>query len=181
MQSIFTTALMGLFVLSAAGSATTTPIVAVPTYSVSMTAYNAVPGQTDDSPLVTASGAYSDPNIVAARSVDLASELPFGTVIDIEPSATSSPTCGFSLVQNLIGLRVIADSMNEHMHNKIDVLLPSDATVSFGARQINAALALGICHDVIIHVVGHISIANMPHTQSELADMIGQGSLAVAK
>ena len=175
MQSLLVTALMGLFVLSGgamdASASTTAAISALPSYSVSITAYNAVPEQTDSDPTITASGAYSNPSIVAARSVDLASELPFGTVIDIEPSATSSNTCGYSVVQNQIGLRVIADSMNPKMHNKVDVLL----------KDHSAATTLGLCSNFVVHVVGHVDVQHMPKNQAELAQMLSSGAVAVAR
>ena len=182
---LLTTALAGLFLLSGAGSAqaaTTSPVLQAPiepAYTVSMTAYNAVKSQTDDDPFITASGAYSNPNIVAARSIDLASKLPFGTVIAIE-SATSSRSCGYGAVGSLIGLRVIADSMNAKMRDKIDILLPQKETIAKGRIE-NPALVLGVCKDVTIKVVGHIDTANMPTTQSELADDLDfAGTLADA-
>src|SRR5262245_5115403 len=76
-----TTALIGLFLLP--GSAVTQaafPALALEsakgetyeTHTVLMTGYNAVPGQTDGDPHTTASGARSNPEIIAARSRDLA-------------------------------------------------------------------------------------------------------------
>jgi 3D (Asp-Asp-Asp) domain-containing protein len=175
---------MGFLLLTATPSAdasTTSPVVKAygPELTVNMTGYNAVPGQTDGDPFTTASGAYSDPNIVAARSVDLAKKLPFGTVIAIE-SASDSSWCGYNPVSHLIGLRVIADSMNPKMHNKVDILLPQSAPV--GGREANPARVLGMCKGVTIRVVGRIAIANIPKTQSGLAAMVGtNGELAEAK
>lgn len=184
-----TIALMGLFLMTApayAASDIVTPsskaitvdskgidtkadLPAYKTLKVTLTGYNAVPGQTDDDPTTTASGAYSDPNIVAARSRDLAAELPFGTIIDIEPSSHTG-SCGISAVQSQIGLRVIADTMNARMHNKVDVLL----------KTVNAARALGVCK-VTVRVVGHVDIADIPHTQSELAAAVSDTELAINK
>ncbi len=184
------TALMGLFVLGGTGNqggwaAVNLPaaIIAAPAYEVTMTAYNAVPSQTDNDPYTTASGAYSNPEIVAARSQDMADKLPFGTVIAIEPSDTSDPSCGYPVVANSVGLRVIADTMNARMHQKVDLLFGTENTVTLaGGRQVNAATAFGVCNDVKIIVLGHIDIAKLPKTQTELAHMItGTGpSLAVA-
>src|SRR3989344_1228840 len=93
MHMVATGALMAFFLLSGAASAEPTVNVEVDStepkaveetpqvYSVSMTGYNAIPAQTDSDPYTTASGAYSDTDIVVARSVDLADELPFGTLI----------------------------------------------------------------------------------------------------
>ena len=153
-----------------------------PTYSVAMTAYNAVPGQTDETPDVTASGAYSNPDIVAARSIDLADKLPYGTVIAIETGSSASPSCGIGAVSHLIGYRVIADSMNARMRNKVDLLFGTDDTVSVGGKKIGAARALGLCKDISIRVVGHVDIAKMPHSQAELALALDKNSnLAIAK
>jgi 3D (Asp-Asp-Asp) domain-containing protein len=167
MATLITTALIGLFALSGGGvqAFAQTTTAHNPTYTVSMTAYNAVPEQTDSSPETTASGAYSNPEIVAARSQDLADELPYGTVIQIG-AATSSPNCGLSLVGGDIGLRVVADSMHSRMQNKVDVLFAHKKT----------ALELGICKDVQITVVGQVDIKHMPKTQAEL-----QAQLAVVQ
>jgi 3D (Asp-Asp-Asp) domain-containing protein len=168
---------MGFFVWAPVASATfasaaTAPAPATPTYTVAMTAYNAVPGQTDSDPNTTASGAYSDPDIIAARSVDLADELPFGTVIEVT-AASSSVNCGYKLVDDQIGLRVIGDSMNARMHNKIDILFDANDTVRARGRQMNPALALGICDNVEIKVVGSVDIRRIPKTQDELRLAIG--------
>ncbi len=71
-----------------------------------LTAYNAVPSQTDNNPFVTAIGAFSNPEVVAARSGDLASKLPYGTVIAIERAGADTPSCYYSKVQSQIGYRV---------------------------------------------------------------------------
>lgn len=184
MTGVFTTALTGLFVLSGAAglnadtwNKTQSPQVpAYKTYSVAMTAYNAVPEQTDGDPFTTASGAFSDPDVVAARSIDLADELPFGTVITVS-SATSTPNCGLGVVGNIIGLRVIADSMHPRKRNQIDIL--------FDAKQpgwkTNPAKTFGVCKAVEIKVVGHIDISHMPHNQMELKAALEKAPFAVNK
>lgn len=181
-MQVLTAALLGfLFVTgTAAADASSTPKITVPEYTVGVTAYNATPAQTDGDPEITASGAFSNPDIVVARSQDLASELPFGTVIAIV-AATSSPSCGYDRVGQLIGLRVVADTMNARMHNKIDILLPQKETLPSGKIG-NPALILGLCKNVTIQIVGHVDIASIPTTQSELAAAIGVPSeLATAK
>ena len=194
MTGILTTALTGFFLLSSStgtfsgGGLLQTPsapesepeLVATKTLSVSMTGYNAVPEQTDNDPFTTASGAYSNPEIIAARSVDLADELPFGTVIQIsQPNASS--TCGFGLVEEFVGLRVIADVMHERMRNKIDVLFDTESTVRAGGKNMNPARALGLCRGIQIDVVGHIDIAHIPQTQEELRAAVGKAVLKVNK
>ena len=187
MPSILSGALMGIFILSGSSATTTVanifgnPAAPAQTYSVSMTGYNAVPSQTDDSPMTTASGAFSNADIVAARSVDLAGELPFGTVIEITPGEDASPSCGISLVRQYIGLRVIADSMHPRKRNQIDILFAMNDSV--GGRGIhNPAEILGVCKDVQIKVVGHVDVKDMPKTQGELAIRVGKfPALASAK
>jgi len=178
---------MGFFLLTGTGSASAfgrapapTPAPQPQVYSVSMTGYNAVPEQTDSEPFMTASGAYADPDIVAARSVDLADKLPYGTVIEVDSASSTSSDCGLSAVSPLVGLRVIADSMNSRKRDQIDILFHIDSSVVALGRRTNAATALGVCSDVSIRVVGHIDIAKMPQSQSELAEMIGQTPLASA-
>ncbi len=149
------------------------------TYTVSLTAYNAVPGQTDSNPFVTASGMYTHTDVVAARSRDMAAELPFGTVIRLERSASDTPSCGFASVDHQIGYRIIADTMHQRWTKKIDVLLDQNDTVYAGGRMVNPALALGRCGDVTITVVGKVDMTNPPTTQAELAAMFATPSYAM--
>lgn len=180
MTPIISSALVGLFLWTPMASSSIEAAVQpeLPTYTVAMTAYNAVPGQTDEDPLTTASGLYSDPDIIAARSVDLADELPFGTVIEIT-AASSTPGCGLSLVDHQVGLRVIGDSMNARMRNKIDLLFDQHDTVKVGGKWINPARALGICKSVQIRVVGKIDLKDVPKSQDALR--VAMGYLPMAK
>ncbi|MFZ2983761.1 MAG: hypothetical protein WA053_01625, partial [Minisyncoccia bacterium] len=146
-------------------------------YSVKLTAYNAVPGQTDDTPFETASGAYSNPEIIAARSQDLADELPFGTIIELSgANITSENTCGFNAVAPLIGYRVVEDTMNARYTERIDVLLGNDANYTMpNGTVLNAAKVLGICHGVTYRVVGFVDINHLPKTQAGLAALVMKG------
>lgn len=141
-----------------------------------LTAYNAVPAQTDNNPMWTASGAFSNPEVVAARSSDLAYKLPYGTVIAIEHAGYDTPSCGYSKVESQIGYRVIADAMNPRISNTVDVLLDQHKTVLDYGRLINPGLVLGRCGQVTIKVVGHIAVKDIPATQAELAQMVEQTS-----
>jgi 3D (Asp-Asp-Asp) domain-containing protein len=149
---------------------------ATPAYSVKLTAYNAVPGQTDDNPLETASGAYSNPEIIAARSQNLADKLPFGTIIALEGSNISSGnTCGFDAVAPLIGYRVVEDTMNARYTDRIDVLFSTDANVTLpDGKVMNAANVLGICKGVTFRVVGYVDINHLPKTQAALAALVAK-------
>jgi 3D (Asp-Asp-Asp) domain-containing protein len=143
-----------------------------PTYSVSMTAYNAVEEQTDSTPTQTSIGAYTNPDIIAARSKDLAEALPYGTVIEIVPVSTSTPIdhkCGRELVHEQIGYRVIADAMHPRMKNKIDILMDHTKPISIRGKKMNPARIFGVCKNVEIRVVGKIDTKKMPKTQEELA------------
>ena len=150
----------------------------VPSYVVTLTAYNAVPGQTDSDPFETASGAYSNPEIVAARSQDMASDLPFGTIIELDGSTISlGNTCGYGAVAHHIGYRVIEDTMNARFTDRIDVLLDTKASVtSATGAVINAANVLGICNGVTIRVVGFVDQKHLPKTQAGLAALVEKGS-----
>ncbi|MSU74350.1 hypothetical protein EXS57_01055 [Candidatus Kaiserbacteria bacterium] len=169
------TALMG-FLLFSSGTPVTVeaskaPV--VPTYPVTLTAYNAVEAQTDSTPFETSSGAYSNPEVIAARSQDLRDELPFGTIIEIDGSNALKEKCGYSVVAPFIGYRVIADAMNPRYTDRIDVLLSTKAeyaTTDKGMK--NAAEILGICKGVTIRVVGRLSIKDIPRTQLELASLV---------
>lgn len=147
-------------------------------FTVKLTAYNAVPAQTDGNPFVTASGSFSNPEVVAARSGDLAKNLPFGTIVAIERTGADTPACNYSKVSHLIGYRVIADAMNSRITNTVDVLLDQDDTVVVGSRKVNPGLALGICGQVTVRVVGHLAVKDIPKTQEELASYINSPVLA---
>lgn len=151
------------------------------TYQVSMTAYNAVPGQTDANPFVTASGMASNHEVVAARSRDMAAELPFGTVIRVERSTKDTPSCRFAEVEPQIGYRIIADTMHQRWVHKVDILLDQTDTVVVEGREVNPALALGVCSGITITVVGTVDMTDPPTTQAELAAMFATPSYAVAK
>src|SRR3989338_8122160 len=191
-MNIFT-ALMGFFVLSSASMAVSAPAEApavppVPSYEVAMTAYNAVPEQTDSNPFETASGAYSNPEVVAARSQDLRDELPFGTIIEIDGPTSKQNTCGYHVVSPILGYRVIADTMNVRYTNRVDVLFSTDANYTMADLTTqNASTIFGLCRGVTIRVVGHLDPARMgklPKTQAELVAIVTgksatNGSLAL--
>ena len=148
----------------------------VTTLTTKLTAYNAVPAQTDNNPYWTASGAFSNPEVVAARSGDLASKLPYGTVIAIERAGSDTPSCGYSKVESQIGYRVIADAMNPRISDTVDVLLDQKNTVPYNGVEINPGRALGVCGQVTIRVVGKIDIKDIPATQAQLANMVDQST-----
>jgi 3D (Asp-Asp-Asp) domain-containing protein len=185
MHSILTTALMGFFLLPSVGvqgavasaESAMEPTV-YQTRKVKMTAYNAVPEQTDNDPFTTASGAYSNPEVVIARSVDLKEDLPFGTVVEVVVPESTSHKCGIERVEHFIGYRVVADSMHPRKVNQMDILFDTSSKVEVGGKEINAARALGVCDDVEIRVVGKIDIKEMPKDQIELASKVGLGELA---
>lgn len=181
---------MGFLLLSTSGispaSVTNKPMIpAGPSLEVAMTAYNAVPGQTDEDPYTTASGAYSNPEVVAARSQDLKEELPFGTIIQIDGPADTQHSCGYDVVSPILGYRVIADTMNKKFTNRIDVLLSTNANITLAnGRTMNATKVLGVCEGVAVRVVGHIDpkrMAKLPKTQTELAALVTGGGSALAR
>lgn len=167
--------LLGFFAFSGAITAIPTQVSAPvapkePTYSVAMTGYNAVVAQTDGDPFTTASGSFSNPEVVAARSQDLAKELPFGTIIKIDGPTSSQKNCGFSVIGDSIGYRVIADTMNNKFTDRVDILFPMTTT-----RLQNRAVVLGVCDKVTIRVVGRIDIKNpvhLPKSQSALIAIV---------
>ncbi len=149
------------------------PLVHLPanTLTVTSTAYNAVPNQTDNSPFITASGAYSNPQVIVARSRDLSKKLPFGTIIAIE-KPSHQRTCGYGAVEKQIGYRVVADAMNADKHNQIDILLNRKNMVRVGNMYKNPSIIFGVCNHVTIRIVGHILIRNIPRTQAQLATYV---------
>jgi 3D (Asp-Asp-Asp) domain-containing protein len=149
-------------------------------YTVKLTAYNAVPEQTDSDPSTTASGIPSNPEVIAARSHDLAAGLPFGTVIAIYGPGKDTPSCNYNKVAHLIGYRVIADTTNARFTKRIDVELDAADKVTVDGRSMNPGLALGICSGVTVKVVGHIPLSRVPKTQAELANIFAPREVAIA-
>lgn len=147
--------------------------------TVKLTSYNAVPEQTDHTPTVTASGAYTNPEVIAARSVDLKEELPFGTIVEITREATDTENCRFQKVEHLIGYRVIADSMHSRKRSQIDVLLDQNDTVEVHGEEINPSIALGLCAGVTIRVIGHIEVKDIPDSQLALNALVKGSFLAL--
>lgn len=154
----------------------------VTNYPVTLTAYNAVPGQTDSTPFETASGAYSNPEVVAARSQDLADELPFGTIIEIDGPTGPNNSCGYNIVESIVGYRVIADAMNVRYTNRIDILFNTKSNYLMkDGKTKNAGMVLGICNGSSVKVVGHVDINKIPKTQAELARLVRGGSQLAIK
>lgn len=165
--------------LVAAPATATLPAIAgrAPEFSVRLTGYNAVPAQTDSDPSTTASGSPSNPEVVAARSRDMADTLPFGTVISITAPTKADNNCGYSLVEPLIGYRVIADTMNVRFAKHVDVLFDTTDNYALAGGSTNASRILGVC-DVTITVIGHIDLSKgVPATQRALASLITRQAL----
>lgn len=154
---------------------------AVTKLTVKLTSYNAVPEQTDGDPTVTASGIPSNPEVIAARSHDLASILPFGTVIALYRDANDTPGCNFKKVEHLIGYRVVADTMNARFSKRVDVEFDTTDRVTVEGKRMNPSRAMGVCSGVSIQVVGRLkSLNDIPDTQEELAQMVHPKELALA-
>jgi len=179
---------MGFFLLSGAALAlpahADAPSLSVPpSYVVTLTGYNAVPAQTDDNPFVTASGMYANAEIIAARSQDLAEELPFGTIIEIK-TPVSGDSCGYDVVKSMVGYRIIADTMNARYNDRVDILfnIKSNYVMADGSVK-NASAVLGMCSGVTVRAIGHIDLAHsgkLPKTQAELAAIVkGNNPLAL--
>jgi len=183
-QSPVTPALVSAPSVQVSAAAASKPVKATASYPVTLTAYNAVPEQTDSDPTVTASGAFSNPEVIAARSRDLAGELPFGTIIEIDGSNASEGTCGYSIVEPIVGYRVIADSMNARFTDRIDVLFSTDSNYTMPDGKVkNAGIVLGICGGMTVRVVGYINITNpnrVPKTQAELVKIVRGTASAIA-
>lgn len=148
-------------------------------FTVKLTSYNAVAEQTDRNPSVTASGAHANPEVVAARSVDLAGDLPFGTIVALSRATSDSENCRFGAVEHLIGYRVIADSMHSRKRAQIDVLLDQTDTVPVHGVATNPSLALGLCSGVDVRVVGKITLAEIPTTQEALRQIVEDDTFAL--
>jgi len=180
-MSIFSIALTGFFVWSGIGGTASQPATAVLSQtnavteilSVKLTGYNAVPEQTDGDPHTTASGAFSNPEVIAARSRDLAETLPFGTVISFEAPDKKEFSCGYKTVEHLVGYRVIADTMHERKEKQIDVLFDMANAVDVGGKATNPAVATGICN-LTVRVVGKIPLKEIPATQEDLAKLVNR-------
>jgi 3D (Asp-Asp-Asp) domain-containing protein len=159
----------------------TAKVVATNSYEVKLTGYNAVVGQTDSDPNTTASGIASNHEVIAARSQDLAKELPFGTVVLFSRVGQDTPGCNFHKVEDQIGYRVVADTMNARWENRMDVQLDTSDKVVVDGRSVNPAAALGVCGAVKVKVVGYIPLSRVPATQAELAQIFAPREVAINK
>ena len=148
-------------------------------FTVKLTSYNAVPEQTDGNPHVTASGAFANPEVVAARSIDLAGDLPYGTVIEITRDESDSESCRFNAVEELIGYRVVLDSMHSRKRGQIDVLLNPEDTIVVHGKETNPSVALGLCKGVTVRVIGTMKISDVPETQAELKRIVEGNTFAL--
>ncbi len=186
---------MGLFLLANAATSTVptsdwakeqAPVIeepTYPTYTVSMTGYNDVPEQTDDTPHITSIGLPVNPEVGAAASRDLiAGHLPYGTVIELSPGAAEYATGGCELpaVEDYIQYRVITDTMAARHKKHVDIQFGRKQRVTFGKYTLNAAVAIGWCNNVKIRVVGHIDLDHMPKTQKELQLALGRDTAELA-
>ena len=94
------------------------------------TAYNSTPGQTDDSPFITATGTRVRPGVVAL-SGDLLARFPYGTRLMIED--LSGEYSAFLKGKVFI----VEDTMNRRIRNTLDVWMGSgSAAMNWGARTI---------------------------------------------
>ena len=193
-MDIVSTALMGLFTFTGTPAmptpdmallATASPAaqevpaaVEIPQISVLATAYNPVPEQTNENPLITASGFPSNSEIVAARSRDLSDQLPFGTIIAIEAPENKNNNCGFEAVSDQIGYRVILDTMHARKRQQVDVMFDQANVVEIGNKMRNPAEVLGMCEGVTVKVVGHVDLKHVPTTQLELVRLVEGNKLA---
>ena len=100
-------------------------------YTVRSTAYNSVPGQTDSSPFVTATGTRTRFGVVAL-SRDLLRFIPYGSRIKIQDLSGSS--YNRMLVNTVF---VVEDTMNARMRGKVDVWMSTRSqAMNWGSRSI---------------------------------------------
>jgi 3D (Asp-Asp-Asp) domain-containing protein len=150
------------------------------TLTVRLTSYNAVPEQTDGNPTVTASGIPSNSEVIAARSRDLASTLPFGTVIALYRDDSDTPGCGFKKVEHLIGYRVVADTMSPRFTKRIDVEFDQTDKVTVEGKRMNPSRAMGVCSKVTVKVLGRLPLTKIPDSQDELAELVEASKAKIA-
>ena len=94
------------------------------------TAYNSMPGQTDSTPFITATGTRTRPGVVAL-SRDLLRSFPYGSKIMIEDLSGRSG--------NLLSGRVfyVEDTMAARKTGSVDIWMASyGQAIRFGARQV---------------------------------------------
>ncbi|WP_230275580.1 3D domain-containing protein, partial [Deinococcus sp. 6YEL10] len=94
------------------------------------TAYNSVPGQTDSTPFITATGTRTRPGVVAL-SRDLLRTFPYGTKVMIEDLSGK--------YTNMLKGRVfiVEDTMAARKTNSVDIWMATRSeALNWGARQI---------------------------------------------
>ncbi|MDO8495833.1 MAG: hypothetical protein Q7S43_00035 [bacterium] len=99
-------------------------LIVVSTHAVRATGYSSTPDQTDDTPFITASGAYVRDGIVAANfSID-GRRVPFGTLVRIP---------------EIYGEKVfvVEDRMNSRYTNNLDIWFPErNLAKEFGSKRV---------------------------------------------
>lgn len=94
------------------------------------TAYNSMPGQTDSTPFITATGTRTRPGVVAL-SRDLLRVFPYGSKVMIEDLTGRSGT----LLQNRVFY--VEDTMAAYKTRSVDIWMASySQAIRFGARQV---------------------------------------------
>lgn len=97
---------------------------------VRATAYNSVPGQTDSTPFITATGTRTRPGVVAL-SRDMLRQFPYGTKVTIEDLS------GRYSSQFRGRVFIVEDTMAARKTNSLDIWMSSRGdAMRFGARQI---------------------------------------------
>ncbi|MVN86656.1 hypothetical protein GO986_07740 [Deinococcus sp. HMF7620] len=94
------------------------------------TAYNSVPGQTDATPFITATGTRTRPGVVAL-SRDLLRVFPYGTRVTIEDLSGRYN----SMLRGRVFM--VEDTMAARKTNSVDIWMPTRTeALNWGARQI---------------------------------------------
>ncbi|MEW6422454.1 MAG: hypothetical protein AB1511_12140 [Deinococcota bacterium] len=97
---------------------------------VRATAYNSMPGQTDSTPFITATGTRVRPGVVAL-SRDMLRIFPYGTRITVEDLSGRYN----SLLRGRVF--VVEDTMAARKTGSIDIWMPTlNQAIQFGARQV---------------------------------------------
>lgn len=94
------------------------------THTVRATGYSSTPGQTDDTPFITASGTYVRDGIIAANFHINGKRVPFGTLVRIP---------------EIYGEKVfvVEDRMNSRYTNNIDIWFAETSSArSFGSKKV---------------------------------------------
>jgi len=111
-----------------------------PTYRVRATGYNSHASQTDSTPFITATGARTQPGIIAVSRDLLDEEIPYGSLVRLKDLGNFHNGRGHGKHQDFLDAQdifIVEDTLHWRKRNQIDVWFPALSQArEWGVRQV---------------------------------------------